>query len=72
MYMTKQDDILWKSLMEITVSKVQDKGTALDKWVSDKFLLFLHKNICCGYSLEVPHQSTSNEYSQAFLYGHSI
>ena len=26
--------------------------------------LFLHKNICCGYSLEVPHRGTSNEYPQ--------
>ena len=28
------------------------------------FLLFLHENICCGYSVEVPHRGTSNEYSQ--------
>ena len=26
--------------------------------------LFLHKNICCGYSLEVPQRGTSNEYLQ--------
>ena len=26
--------------------------------------LFLHKNIWCGYSLEAPHQGTSNEYPQ--------
>ena len=28
------------------------------------FFLFLHKNICCGYSLEVPQWGTSNEYPQ--------
>ena len=28
------------------------------------FFLFLHKNVCCGYSLEAPHQGTSNEYPQ--------
>ena len=28
------------------------------------FFLFLHKNICCGYSLEVPQRGTSNEYPQ--------
>ena len=28
------------------------------------FFLFLHENICCGYSLEVPHRGTSNEYPQ--------
>ena len=26
--------------------------------------LFLHKNKCCGYSLEVPHRGASNEYPQ--------
>ena len=26
------------------------------------FFLFLQKNICCGYSLEVPHWGTFNEY----------
>ena len=28
------------------------------------FFLFLHENICCGYSLEVPQRGTSNEYPQ--------
>ena len=28
------------------------------------FFSFLLKNICCGYSLEVPHRGTSNEYPQ--------
>ena len=28
------------------------------------FFLFLQDNICCGYSLEVPRQGTSNEYPQ--------
>ena len=33
--------------------------------VSGKYLcLLLHKNICCGYSFEVPQGGTSNEYSQ--------
>ena len=26
--------------------------------------LFLHENICCGYSLEAPHRGASNEYPQ--------
>ena len=26
--------------------------------------LFLHKNICCGYSLEAPQRGASIEYSQ--------
>ena len=28
------------------------------------FFLFLNENICCGYSIEVPHRGTSNEYPQ--------
>ena len=28
------------------------------------FFLFLHKNICCGYSLEAPRRGASNEYPQ--------
>ena len=28
------------------------------------FFLFVHKNICCGYSLEVPRWGASNEYPQ--------
>ena len=28
------------------------------------FFLFSHENIYCGYSLEVPHRGTSNEYLQ--------
>ena len=34
------------------------------------FFLFLHENICCGYSLEVPHQGTSNEYHNIYQYFH--
>ena len=26
--------------------------------------LFLHRNICCGCSLEAPYQGASNEHSQ--------
>ena len=28
----------------------------------DNFLLFLHRNICCGYSLESSHTANSNEF----------
>ena len=28
------------------------------------FFLFLHKKICCGYSLEAPRRGASNEYPQ--------
>ena len=44
----------------------------IDKIVNTKvlmFFLFLHENICCGYSLEVPHRGTSNEYPQHSFHG---
>ena len=28
------------------------------------FFLFIEENICCGYLLEAPHQSSPNEYPQ--------
>ena len=28
------------------------------------FFLFIHENLCCGHSLEAPHQDTSNEHPQ--------
>ena len=28
------------------------------------FCSFLHKNICCGYSLEIPRRSDANDYPQ--------
>ena len=42
--------------------------TALDKAIfqpkSIDIFLFLRRTICCGYSLEAPRQSASNEYQQ--------
>ena len=39
---------------------------APDKRLNPIFFLFLHENICYGYSLEVPQQGTSNEYIHLF------
>ena len=44
------------------------------------FSLFLHKNICCGYSLEVPHYVIVAQYDSGLLdlnvifheHGHTI
>ena len=27
-------------------------------------LLFYHENVCCVYSLELPHRGNSNDYTQ--------
>ena len=32
--------------------------------IKGQFCLFLHKTICCGYSLESPCRGDSNEYPQ--------
>ena len=34
-----------------------------------KFSSFLHENICCGFSIEAPHQGTFNEYHNISFYG---
>ena len=31
---------------------------------STDIFLITHENVCCGYSLEAPHQGASNEYPQ--------
>ena len=53
---------------------------ALNNWALDAklqikvginiiFFLFLHENICCVYSLEVPQRGTSNEYNNIYFHG---
>ena len=37
------------------------KSLALNNWALI-FFLFLHENICCGFSLKAPQLGTSNEY----------
>ena len=45
-------------------------GKAPDKGTSHViFSLFLHENISCGYSLEVPWQGTSNDYHNICFHG---
>ena len=31
------------------------------------FLLFLHENVCCGYSVEAPRWGTSNKHPYVFV-----
>ena len=45
-----------KNIDEIALKKVSPKVQIC--------FLFLHDNTCFGYSLEVPHGRTSNEYPQ--------
>ena len=45
--------------VQVTISYLK-KGGGIRKL----FFLFLHENICCWYSSEVPHQGASNEYPQ--------
>ena len=36
--------------------------------IKGQFCLFLHKNVCCEYSLESPQRGDSNEYPQHMFY----
>ena len=45
--------------LNIYISQLQIRGG-----IHIIFFLFLHKNICCGYSLEAPRRGASNEYPQ--------
>ena len=36
--------------------------------ILEKIILFLHKNICCGYSIEAPRRGASNEYHNICFY----
>ena len=36
--------------------------------ILEYIFLFLHKIICCEYSLEAPHLGTSNEYPQSMFF----
>ena len=37
---------------------------AQEKQIFREIFLFHHEIVCCGYSLELPHQGNSNEYTQ--------
>ena len=50
---------LW-SLKVKNIDKKALKKSTQKYW----FFLLLHENVCCGYSLEVPHGGASNEYPQ--------
>ena len=61
-------DSLWiaKDLRLLQVDREDSDQTiiATGEWRYPHIFSFLDKNISCGYSLEVPHQGTSNEYPQ--------
>ena len=46
------------SKTSIALNKIVFESKIIDNF------LFLHENICCGYSLEAPHRGASNEYPQ--------
>ena len=52
-------EILIKNTVSSTI--IVPKKEPFFKEAVTIFFLFLHKNICCGYSLEVPQWGTSNE-----------
>ena len=52
--------MLWNYTLQIA----PDIALFFFNWKVLMFFIFLHINIGCGYSLEVPHWGTSNEYQQ--------
>ena len=44
--------------------EIRKLSSATDKRGYPHNIFLIDKNICCGYSLEVPHWGTSNEYPQ--------
>ena len=57
---------IWKTamLMFNTVKPIAPNIGTFFKRKALTFFFFLHKNICCGYSLEAPQWGASNEYPQ--------
>ena len=68
----KSNDNLVKNCFEIffvcfKISLSHDTASDWELISTEKvltFFLFLYENVCCRYSLEVPHRGTSNEYPQ--------
>ena len=58
---TPSDGYTWQSGWTLS-SIATNKALFIRKMLIS--FLFLHENICCGYSLEAPRWGTSNEYPQ--------
>ena len=60
--------IFYKILIHLQITNRAHFIATDEAFFSSKKMLisfvFLNKNICCGYSLEVPRRGTSNEYPQ--------
>ena len=49
--------------MRFLAKKCENIAKSRQKMIPVSFL-FLHENLCCGYSLEAPRRGASNEYPQ--------
>ena len=52
------------SCLPVYLLQIAPDMVLIFNWKVLIFFLFLHENICCGYSLEAPCQGASNEYPQ--------
>ena len=59
---------LWKAVIHKLIFGIIAPDNAFFPTKMYRYFSFLHKNICWGYSLEVPHQDTSNEYPQHYVF----
>ena len=63
---TLDDSNSFLSLYEIlpTAQENKTKKKFKKNGILREIFLFYHENVCCVYSLELPHCSNSNEYTQ--------
>ena len=57
-YWTSESSEEWKMILH----QIAPNNTIF--WPKSTDFLFLHKYVCCGYSLEVPCRGASNEHPQ--------
>ena len=65
-FRTHQKVVQW-TISNLRTSMVSNRSNRYGSFFIWKMLisfLFLHENICCGYSLEAPRRGASNEYPQ--------
>ena len=55
-----------KSGYQVNIFLISQRKHILWVLIRSASFLFLHKNICCGYSLEAPRWGASNEYHNMF------
>ena len=59
---------IFVGFIQLAVHLHSSMGGAFFSSIKIYFFLLLHKNICCGYSLEASRRDASNEYPQHMFF----